>query len=113
MDESLSEIVKRLRSKAGLSQAALAERLGRSAGAVGHWESGTRGMDPETVDAFAEGLELNATERRRLAQAAARYRRENALSIPARLDAVEVGLGELRGLVAEIQRRLPPARGGH
>jgi len=42
--------LKELRNKAGLSQAALAEAMGVSQGAIAHYEKGFRGMKVDSIN---------------------------------------------------------------
>ncbi|WP_082493100.1 S24 family peptidase [Acidovorax sp. Leaf160] len=51
--ESIAERLKRLRVAAGLSQAALAQRVGMSQGTIGNIEAGTRGYGESIVDIAA------------------------------------------------------------
>ena len=83
MDEhttaGFGERLRHFRVRAGLSQAALAERANMSLAAVATLERGVRNLPyPRTVDALAAALDLSATERADLVAAArptARLRR--------------------------------------
>jgi DNA-binding NarL/FixJ family response regulator/DNA-binding XRE family transcriptional regulator len=73
---SFGERLRQLRLRAGLSQAALAERAGLAAAAVAALERGVRRSPyPQTLGALADALQLTLEERAALADAAAAARR--------------------------------------
>jgi transcriptional regulator with XRE-family HTH domain len=54
------ELLRKLREKAGLSQAGLAEKAGLSVRSVQNWEQGHRGPSAQGIIALAQGLEISA-----------------------------------------------------
>ena len=57
--DNLGNTIRELRQSKGLSQAELAERIGKKRSAVGNYESGTREPDLETLRALAEALNVS------------------------------------------------------
>lgn len=108
MPEELHELVKRFRGD--LSQAEVAARMGKSDGAVAHWESGRTGMASEAVDDFADALELGDTDRRRLHQAATARRRKAASTTAARLTEIERRLEVLEEGLRELLHEIRAGR---
>lgn len=79
VDSSFGERLRQLRVRAGLSQAALAERAGLAAAAVAALERGVRRSPyPQTFGALADALNLTPDERAALADAATAARRGQA-----------------------------------
>jgi transcriptional regulator with XRE-family HTH domain len=73
------EHLRKLRLRAGLSQAALAERAGLATAAVAALERGARrSPHPHTLGALAEALALSSQERAAFADAAGRSARSNS-----------------------------------
>ena len=54
--------IRKYRVARGLSQAELAERIGKKRSAVGNYESGTREPDYDTLSALAAALEVSAVD---------------------------------------------------
>jgi len=54
--------IRKYRVARGLSQAELAERIGKKRSAVGNYESGTREPDYDTLSALAAALEVSAMD---------------------------------------------------
>jgi DNA-binding NarL/FixJ family response regulator/DNA-binding XRE family transcriptional regulator len=76
IEGSFGEQLRQLRVRAGLSQAALAERAGLAAAAVAALERGVRRSPyPQTFGALADALKLTPEERAALAEAASAARR--------------------------------------
>jgi DNA-binding NarL/FixJ family response regulator/DNA-binding XRE family transcriptional regulator len=75
-EASFGQRLRQLRVRAGLSQAALAERAGLAAGAIAALERGVRRSPyPQTLGALAESLQLTPDERAAFADAATVARR--------------------------------------
>jgi DNA-binding NarL/FixJ family response regulator/DNA-binding XRE family transcriptional regulator len=75
-EASFGQRLRQLRMRAGLSQAALAERAGLAAAAVAALERGVRRSPyPQTLGALADALRLTPDERAALADAATAARR--------------------------------------
>ena len=56
---NIAENIRALRAQRGMSQAELAERIGRKRSAVGNYESGAREPDLDTLRALAEALNVS------------------------------------------------------
>lgn len=59
---NIAENIRALRAQRGMSQAELAERIGRKRSAVGNYESGVREPDLDTLRALAEALNVSVSE---------------------------------------------------
>lgn len=76
LEASFGEWLRQFRVRAGLSQAALAERAGVAAAAVAALERGVRRSPyPQTIGALADALKLTPDERAAFADAATAHRR--------------------------------------
>jgi predicted ATPase/DNA-binding CsgD family transcriptional regulator/transcriptional regulator with XRE-family HTH domain len=96
-ETGFGDVLRTLRVRAGLSQAALAERANLSAAAVAALERGRRSAPyPRTIDVLSEALGLSARDRAELAAAAPRHATRAqpavATSPPSRLPSLRTGL---------------------
>src|SRR5437764_15160302 len=83
LEASFGEWLRQFRVRAGLSQAALAERAGVAAAAVAALEGGVRRSPyPQTVGALADALKLTPDERAVFADAATAVRRAEPRPAP-------------------------------
>src|SRR5919205_2055448 len=101
---SFGERLRQLRVRAGLSQAALAERAGLAAAAVAALERGVRRSPyPQTFGALADALNLTPEERATLADAATAARRgqPQAAQQPSQHTTQQGGQRELRLMLVD------------
>ena len=100
-EASFGERLRQFRMRAGLSQAALAERAGLAAAAVAALERGVRRSPyPQTLGALADALRLTPDERAALADAATAARRPQP-SAPATVTAAPSDERELRLMLVD------------
>lgn len=102
---TLSELVRDLRSRRGITQATLAAQAGVSESMIANVESGKRLLGADNLEAVADALEATAGERAELAAARLRQKRATEPTMSDLDRKLEEALELLRELVGKRRGR--------
>ena len=105
MKNNIGARIKEFRSKAKLTQGALAEKLGVTNRAVSNWESGTNGVDVDLIPALCAALNVSPNDL--LGTPSQKELSEEAISFARSFDALDApGKAVMQAVLETQQQRI-------